>query len=79
MTVNRSSHEAPTMMPMVIQALAMSCHIIPKPVILLWAKPMRQAKWRRIVFSGGHHAIHRVEFVYDRDKEAEASEFRYQW
>jgi hypothetical protein len=24
-----------------------------------------------IVFSGGHHAIHRVKLVYDRDKEAE--------
>jgi hypothetical protein len=26
-------------------------------------------KVETIVFSGGHHAIHRVEFVYDRDKE----------
>lgn len=25
----------------------------------------------QIVFSGGHHAIHRVELVYDRDKEEE--------
>jgi hypothetical protein len=26
-------------------------------------------KVKTIVFSGGHHAIHRIEFVYDRDKE----------
>lgn len=26
-------------------------------------------KVEQTVFSGGHHAIHRVEFVYDRDKE----------
>ena len=32
-----------------------------------------------IVFSGGHHAIHRVEFIYDRDKELMASGFRYPW
>lgn len=25
---------------------------------------------RSVVFAGGHHAIHRVEMVYDRDKEA---------
>ncbi len=27
------------------------------------------SKVEQIVFSGAHHAIHRVEFVYDRDKE----------
>jgi mannan endo-1,4-beta-mannosidase len=28
-------------------------------------------KVETIVFSGGHHAIHRIEFVYNRDKEGE--------
>jgi hypothetical protein len=71
--------EVPTMILMVIQALAMSCHM-PRMVILPWARSMRQPHHRRQEFSRvGTMPSIALRLSTTVTKRVEAKRFRSLW